>query len=145
MLLILHYGKVYYIRGCSQTRGWSPKFATGQNVIIDIDQKLYEWPGCSFARMMYSKRDHFGKKTAWSLFFKYFFELWLLWYLAQSQILVTSLYVEWLDVLFIKVVEQLLLKKFQKMHSFMLFWPLTTSIGSEVKNNYTHGTIKGIF
>ena len=23
-------------------RGWSPKFATGLNVIIDIDQKIYE-------------------------------------------------------------------------------------------------------
>ena len=23
-------------------KGWSPKFATGLNVIIDIDQKIYE-------------------------------------------------------------------------------------------------------
>ena len=36
--------------------------------------------------MVYSQgRDHFGQRTAWSLF-NILFELWLLWYLAQSQI-----------------------------------------------------------
>ena len=35
-------------------RGWSPKFATGLNVIIGIDQKISERPDCSFAKMMYS-------------------------------------------------------------------------------------------
>ena len=33
-------------------RDWSPKFETGLNVIISIDQKIYDWPGCSLAKMM---------------------------------------------------------------------------------------------
>ena len=52
------------------TKGWSPKFATGLNVIIGIDQEIYEWPDCSFTKMVYSKGS--------------FFVLCLLWYLSQS-------------------------------------------------------------
>ena len=51
------------------SRGWSPKFATGLNVMIGIDQKLSERPDCSFAKMMYYQGDHFGKRTAWSLLY----------------------------------------------------------------------------
>ena len=45
---------------------WSSKFATGLNVRIGIDKKMYEWPDYSFAKMVYSLRKHFGKRTAWS-------------------------------------------------------------------------------
>ena len=37
-----------------KSRGWSQKFATGLNVTIGVDEKIYEWPGCSFAKMTYS-------------------------------------------------------------------------------------------
>ena len=40
---------------------WSPQFATGLNIIIGIDQKIYEWLDCSFAKMTYSKGDHLAK------------------------------------------------------------------------------------
>jgi hypothetical protein len=50
-------------------RDWSPKFATGLNIIIGIDQKIYLWQGCSLAKMMYSKGNHFGKRRAWSLLY----------------------------------------------------------------------------
>ena len=36
------------------TWGWSPKFETGLNFMIGIDQKIYEWPGCSFPKMINS-------------------------------------------------------------------------------------------
>ena len=51
------------------TKGWSPNFATGLSVIIAIDQKIYEWQDCSFARIVYSKAGHFGKMTAWLLLY----------------------------------------------------------------------------
>ena len=35
-----------------QYRGWCIKFATGLNIIIGIVQKVYEWPGCYFAKMI---------------------------------------------------------------------------------------------
>ena len=62
------------------TWGWSPKFATGLNVVISIEQKIYEWPDCSFVKMMYSS---FWQKE--SLPTLILFELCLLWYLAQSR------------------------------------------------------------
>ena len=36
---------------------------------IVLAQKVYEWPGCSFAKMMYSEGDPFGKRIAWSLLY----------------------------------------------------------------------------
>ena len=43
------------------------KFATGINMIIDIAQKVYKWSGCSFAKMVLSWDNHFGKRTTWLL------------------------------------------------------------------------------
>ena len=48
-------------------REWSPKFETGPNIIIGIVQKVLGGPSCSFVKMMYSYRNHFGTRTAWSL------------------------------------------------------------------------------
>ena len=59
----------------SRNRGWSPKFATGLNIIIDIVQKVKEWPSCPFAKMISQWAHHFGKRTASSLlyFLNYFY------------------------------------------------------------------------
>ena len=46
-------------------RGWFRKFATGLNVIIGIVQKVYEGPGCCFAKMILPWGDRFGQRTAW--------------------------------------------------------------------------------
>jgi hypothetical protein len=54
-----------------------------------IDQKIYEWPFCPFAKMIQSWGDHFGKRTEWSLI--HFFIYAYLNNLAQSQILGISL------------------------------------------------------
>mgnify|MGYP001376928734 CR=1 FL=1 len=35
-------------------KGWQPNFANRINILISIDKKIYEWPDCSFAKMMYS-------------------------------------------------------------------------------------------
>ena len=59
---------------------------------IAIDQKVYEWPACSFAKMIHSWGNHFDKRAAWSLLYFLNYAS-LLWYLAQSQILGNSLYV----------------------------------------------------
>ena len=45
-------------------RGWRIKFATGINV---INQKIYEWSGWYFAKLMPPIGDHFDKRTASSL------------------------------------------------------------------------------
>ena len=45
-------------------RGWFPKFATVLHTIIGKIQKLYEWPGCYFAKMILPWGDHFDKRTA---------------------------------------------------------------------------------
>ena len=46
---------LYTFTGPATTgKGWSPKFATGLNVIIGIDQKIYERADYSFAKMVYS-------------------------------------------------------------------------------------------
>ena len=42
-----------FIRLVEKTLGWSPKFSTGLNVIIGVDQKIYKRPSYSFAKMMY--------------------------------------------------------------------------------------------
>ena len=34
--------KFFMTKSFGANRGWSPKFATGLNVIIDIDKKIYE-------------------------------------------------------------------------------------------------------
>ena len=49
------------------SRDWCIKFATGMNLIIGIVQKLFEWSSCSFAKMVVSWGDQFGKIRAWSL------------------------------------------------------------------------------
>ena len=61
----------------------------GKNVQIGIDQKVYEWPVYSFAKMIHSWGNHFGKRTDWSLI--YFLIYACLNILAQSQILSNSL------------------------------------------------------
>ena len=50
-----------------QLRDCCIKFATGINMIIDIAQKVYKWSGCSFAKMVLSWDNHFGKRTTWLL------------------------------------------------------------------------------
>ena len=50
LLVVLGFGSQAFVCGFSRQnicsvglyRGWSPKFATGLNVIIGIDQKIYE-------------------------------------------------------------------------------------------------------
>ena len=42
-------------------------FNIGLNVIISIDQKLYEWPGCSFAKMMNSWGQFGHSYTFWTM------------------------------------------------------------------------------
>ena len=75
---------------CTLCKGWSPKFATGLNVIIGIDQKNI-W----VTRLFFCQNDvllfsgSFWQKD--SLVTLILYELCPLWYLAQSQILVTSL------------------------------------------------------
>ena len=59
-----------------------------------------EWPVCSFAKMIHSWGNHFGKGTAWSLI--YFLNYAYLNILAQSQILVISLYFFLSWILFFK-------------------------------------------
>ena len=56
IVLMTRAGRVNIInlRSANQIhKGWSPKFATGLNVIIGIAQKIYERPDCSFAKMVY--------------------------------------------------------------------------------------------
>ena len=72
-------------------RGWCIKFATVLNTKIDIVQKVYKWSSCPFAKMILERGYHFGKRTVWSLLF--FLNYAYLWYLAQSQIWYTTLYV----------------------------------------------------
>ena len=55
-----------------------------------LDQKIYEWPFCPFAKMIHSWENQFGKRTEWSVI--YFLIYVYLNILAQSQILVISLY-----------------------------------------------------
>ena len=70
----------------NQVRGWCIKFVTGLNIIIGIVQKVYQWPGCYFAKMILQWENHF-------LITHILFELWL-WYLAQSQIWCITLYIQ---------------------------------------------------
>ena len=55
-----------------------------------MNQKIYEWPFCPIAKTIHSWGNHFGKRTEWSLI--YFLIYAYLNILAQSQILVISLY-----------------------------------------------------
>ena len=48
-------------------RDWSPKFATGLNMIIGCSSKINEWSNYPFAKMIPSRKNHFGKITAWAL------------------------------------------------------------------------------
>ena len=52
---------VYLFRWCLKCK------QTGLNIKIGIVQKLYEWPGLYFAKMILQSGDHFGKRTAWSI------------------------------------------------------------------------------
>ena len=62
------------------------------NVIMGIDQKIHDhWPDCSFAKMIHSWGRSFWQKDNLVTFI--LFELCLLWYLAQSQIWCTTLYI----------------------------------------------------
>ena len=90
-IISMHHWLYLTFRGIFlQNRGWSLKFATGINVIIGIYQKIYEWPDYSITKMMYVLLGgSFWQKD--SLVTLILFELCLLWYLAQSQILVTTL------------------------------------------------------
>ena len=79
------------VLGYPFTRDWSPKFETGLNIIIDIVQKLQEWP-CS---LFFCQNDVLIGGSFWQkhrLVTLILFEQYLLWYLAQSQVLVISLY-----------------------------------------------------
>ena len=63
-----------------RSRGWCIKFATGLNIIISLVQKVYEWPGCYFAKMILqciAMGGSFWQKN--SLIFHMLFELCLLW------------------------------------------------------------------
>ena len=85
---------------CQRHRGWCIKFATGLNTKIDIVQKVYKWSNCPFVKMILLRGDHFGKKTDWSLL--YFLNYVYLWYVAQSQIWCTTLWLcitNWLSKL----------------------------------------------
>ena len=75
-------------------RDWSPKFATGLKCLNSIDQKVYKsskWPFSPFAKRIPPWVNHFCKRTECSLI--YFLIYAYLNILAQSQILVISLYV----------------------------------------------------
>ena len=73
------------------SRGWSPKFANGLNMIIGCSSKIIWVIRLLFAKMILLWGDHFGKRTVWSLI--YFLNYSLISYLAQSQILVISLWI----------------------------------------------------
>ena len=47
-------------------KGWSPKFATGLNIIIGIVEKVSNYP---FAKMIHLGVHHFGKRTVRSLIY----------------------------------------------------------------------------
>ena len=48
-------------------RGCLINFWTRLNIKIGLVQKVYEWPGWYFAKMILQSGDHFGQGTAWSL------------------------------------------------------------------------------
>ena len=52
-------------QGCPIRKGWSPKFATGLNIIISTVQKVWEWPSYPFAKIIPLRVHHFGKRTVW--------------------------------------------------------------------------------
>ena len=75
----------------AETRGWSPKFATGLNIIIDIcSSKSIRVTNLSFCQNDPPKSTLFWQKN--SLVTHIFFDLCLLSHSAQSQILVTKLF-----------------------------------------------------
>ena len=57
----------------SWNRGWSPKFATGLNVLIGIDQKIYEWPDvlllkwCTLRGIILAKWQLSHSYTFWTM------------------------------------------------------------------------------
>ena len=75
------------------SRDWSPKFATWLNMIIGCSSKSIWVIKLSFCQNDSLLENHFDKTTAWFLI--YLLNYSLLLYLAKSQILVISLYVNW--------------------------------------------------
>ena len=66
-----HLSEVTFFQNWYFSRDCFPKFANGQNVKIDIVHKVYEWPSCLFVKMIPCLENHFGKRTACSLFLNY--------------------------------------------------------------------------
>ena len=81
---------IWILEEGSQTIGWVPKFATGLNIIIGCRSKSI-W----VTRLLFCQNDSPIWGSFWqkdSLITHILFELCLLWYLAQSQILGITLY-----------------------------------------------------
>ena len=75
----------------SNNKGRCDEFETELNIIA-IVQKVWKWPNCYFCQNGVLLERSFWRKD--SLVTLIFFELWLLWYLAQSQIHCITLYLK---------------------------------------------------
>ena len=73
-------------------RDWSAKFANGLNIKKVIVQKVYEWPGWYFAKMMPPLGDHFDKRTTLSVLYFLHYAYFYIWSIRKFCRSVSSLY-----------------------------------------------------
>ena len=67
------------IRHLRVPRDWCPKFATGLNIKNVIVQKVYEWSGWYFTKMMPPRGDHYDKRTTLSMLYFLNYAYFYIW------------------------------------------------------------------
>ena len=66
-------------RVCNLLRDWCPKFATGLNIKNVIVQKVYEWSGWYFTKMMPPRGYHYDKRTTLSMLYFLNYAYFYIW------------------------------------------------------------------